>query len=413
MIERNVDLAIIGGGPAGLAAAIKAKELGIGNVLILERDNQLGGILPQCIHSGFGLHYFGKDLTGPEFAERLINRVNELGIEAKLNTMVIELNNDKTIIAVNPTDGLLKIKPKAVILAMGCRERSRSAIQLPGTRPAGIFTAGTAQRLINIEGYLPGKEVVILGSGDVGLIMARRFTLEGAKVKAVAEIMPYPGGLPRNVVQCLEDFGIPLYLSHTVIDIKGKNRVESVTIAKVDKNFKPIPGTEKEIKCDTLVLSVGLIPENELSKGAGVEIDPRTGGAFVDENLQTNIQGIFACGNVLVVYDLVDYVVESAEIAAQGAKEYLENGKLPESKIKVEHDKTIRFVVPHYVSGQKDVIFVMRVSEPMENVKLMIEELGIKITQPHVVPSEMIRLKLSRKLISKAKDKITFRIVKG
>lgn len=412
MKEKNVDLAIIGAGPAGLAAAIKAKESGIDDILVLERDTQLGGILSQCIHPGFGLHYFGEDLTGPEFAERLITRLNELKINVKLNTMVIELRKDKTIVAVNPEDGLMVIKPKAIILAMGCRERSRSAIQLPGTRPAGIYTAGTAQRLINIEGYLPGKEIVILGSGDVGLIMARRFTLEGAKVKAVAEILPYPGGLPRNVVQCLEDFGIPLYLRHTVIDIKGKNRVESVTIAEVDDNFNPIPGTEMEIPCDTLVLSVGLIPENELSKEAGVKIDPRTGGAFVDETLQTSVPGIFACGNVLLVYDLVDYVVESAEIAALGAKEYLENKGSQKCNIKVTHDNTIRFVVPHYVSGQKDVIFVLRVREPMENVKLEIQELGLKIFYRHVVPSEMLHLRLRKNLIAKAKDTLTFRIIK-
>ena len=302
------DLVIVGGGPAGLAAAIAAKDNGIDSILIIERDRELGGILNQCIHNGFGLHTFKEELTGPEYASRFIAQVEERGIEYKLNTMVMDISNDKVVTAMNSTDGMFTVEAKAVVLAMGCRERSRGALNIPGYRPAGIFSAGTAQRLVNIEGYMPGRRVVILGSGDIGLIMARRMTLEGAKVLAVAELMPYSGGLKRNIVQCLNDFDIPLYLSHTVVDIQGKERVEGITIAEVGPDRKPIPGTEIHYDCDTLLLSCGLLPENELSKTAGVDLSPITSGPVVNDSLETNIPGVFACGNVLHVHDLVDFV---------------------------------------------------------------------------------------------------------
>lgn len=329
-MNRKTDLAIIGGGPAGLAAAVAAKKAGIDDILILERDEELGGILNQCIHNGFGLHTFREELTGPEYAARYIAQVQELEIPYLLHTMVTDIKADeahkKYITAMNREDGLCTIEADAVVLAMGCRERSRGALNIPGYRPAGIYSAGTAQRYVNIEGRMPGKEVVILGSGDIGLIMARRMTLEGAKVKLVAELMPYSGGLQRNIVQCLEDYGIPLKLSHTVIDIDGKERVKGVTVAKVDENRRPIPGTEEYISCDTLLLSCGLIPENELSAGLGVELNPATSGPFVNERLETNIGGVFACGNVLHVHDLVDRVSEEAAAAGTYAAAYIQNG---------------------------------------------------------------------------------------
>ena len=320
---KSYDIVIIGGGPAGLAAAVSARDNGTESILILERDKELGGILNQCIHNGFGLHTFKEELTGPEYAARFIAQVKERGIEYKLNTMVMDISPDKTVTAMNREEGLFEIKARAVILAMGCRERSRGTLNIPGYRPAGIFSAGTAQRLVNMEGYMPGREVVILGSGDIGLIMARRMTFEGAKVKVVAELMPYSGGLKRNIVQCLDDYGIPLKLSHTVVDIKGKERVEGVTIAEVDSKGKPIPGTEEFYSCDTLLLSVGLIPENELSDGMGVEMNPITSGPVVNESLETNIEGVFACGNVLHVHDLVDFVSEEAAAAGAHASLYV------------------------------------------------------------------------------------------
>lgn len=327
------DIVIIGGGPAGLAAAVSAKENGIESILILERDDKLGGILNQCIHNGFGLHTFKEELTGPEYADRFIKQVAALEIPYKLNTMVLDITEEKIITAVNSTDGLLQIKAKSVILSMGCRERSRGALNIPGSRPAGIYSAGTAQHLVNIEGYMPGREVVILGSGDIGLIMARRMTLEGANVKVVAELMPYSGGLKRNIVQCLDDYGIPLKLSHTVIAVKGKKRLEGVTLAQVDGEGKPIPGTEEDYRCDTLLLSCGLIPENELSKGIGTEMDPVTGGPCVNESLETSISGVFACGNVLHVHDLVDYVSEEAAAAGKNAAKYIQRKALsPENE---------------------------------------------------------------------------------
>lgn len=319
----HYDIVIIGGGPAGLAAAVSAREQGAERILILERDERLGGILNQCIHNGFGLHTFREELTGPEYAERFIRQVKNLNIEYKLNTMVLDVTAEKTVTAINRTDGLLRIKARAIVLAMGCRERSRGALNIPGSRPAGIYSAGCAQQLVNIQGYMPGKEVVILGSGDIGLIMARRMTLEGAKVKVVAELMPYSGGLKRNIVQCLDDFGIPLKLSHTVVAVKGKKRLEGVTLARVDESGKPIPGTEEDYDCDTLLLSCGLIPENELSRGIGLEMDPVTSGPCVNESLETAAEGIFACGNVLHVHDLVDYVSEEAALAGKNAAKYV------------------------------------------------------------------------------------------
>ena len=324
---RDYDIVIIGGGPAGLAAAVSAKQNGIDNILILERDNELGGILNQCIHNGFGLHTFKEELTGPEYADRFIQQVNQLQIEYKLNTMVMDIDSSKKVTAMNRDEGMFEIRAKAVILAMGCRERARGALNIPGYRPAGIFSAGTAQRLVNMEGYMPGREVVILGSGDIGLIMARRMTLEGAKVKVVAELMPYSGGLKRNIVQCLDDYSIPLKLSHTVVDIKGKERVEGVTLAEVDEKGSPIAGTEEFYPCDTLLLSVGLIPENELSRGMGVEMNPTTAGPKVNESLETNMDGVFACGNVLHVHDLVDYVSEEAAAAGRNAAVYVKEGR--------------------------------------------------------------------------------------
>lgn len=315
-------IVIIGGGPAGLAAAISAAEQGEKDILILERDRELGGILNQCIHNGFGLHTFQEELTGPEYAARYVEKVERMGIPYLTDTMVLDLSPEKVVTAVSPTEGIFQIQAQAVILAMGCRERPRGALNLPGYRPAGIYTAGTAQRLVNVEGRMPGREVVILGSGDIGLIMARRMTLEGAKVKVVAELMPYSGGLKRNIVQCLEDFGIPLKLSHTVVAIHGKERLTGVTLAQVDHDGRPVPGTEEEYSCDTLLLSVGLIPENELSKNAGVSLNPATSGPVVDESFQTSVGGIFACGNVLHVHDLVDFVSEEAANAGRRAAEY-------------------------------------------------------------------------------------------
>ena len=343
---REYELVIIGGGPAGLAAAVAAHKAGIRDILILERDNELGGILNQCIHNGFGLHTFKEELTGPEYAGRFIEQVRELGIPYKLNTMVLDLAEDKTVTAMNREDGLFQLKPKAVILAMGCRERPRGALNIPGYRPAGIYTAGTAQRLVNMEGYLPGRKCVILGSGDIGLIMARRMTLEGAEVKVVAELMPYSGGLKRNIVQCLDDFGIPLKLSHTVVDIKGRERLEGITLARVE-NGKPIPGTEEFYECDTLLLSCGLIPENELSRAAGVDINPITNGPAVNESLETSVPGVFAAGNVLHVHDLVDYVSEEAAAAGRHAAAYILEGKQVEGKtLPIKAVDGVRYTVP-------------------------------------------------------------------
>lgn len=351
---KNHDLIIIGGGPAGLAAAISAREAGVEDILILERDRELGGILNQCIHNGFGLHTFKEELTGPEYAARFIEKAAALSIPYLLETMVMDISSDRVVTAMNRKQGYFTLQAKAIILAMGCRERARGALNIPGYRPAGIYSAGTAQRLVNIEGFMPGKEVVILGSGDIGLIMARRLTLEGAKVKVVAELMPYSGGLKRNIVQCLDDFGIPLKLSHTVIDIEGKERVEAVTIAEVGSDRNPIPGTEERYTCDTLLLSCGLIPENELSRAATVELSRITSGPVVNESLETNIEGIFACGNVLHVHDLVDYVSEEAAHAGRAAAAYINGNAVKGThSIRILPKGGVRYTVPVEISPER------------------------------------------------------------
>lgn len=398
------DLVIVGGGPAGLAAAASAKDHGIDSILIIERDKELGGILNQCIHNGFGLHTFKEELTGPEYASRFIDMVLDRGIEYKLNTMVMDISADKKVTAMNREDGMFKVQAKAVILAMGCRERSRGALNIPGYRPAGIYSAGTAQRLVNMEGYMPGKEVVILGSGDIGLIMARRMTLEGAKVKVVAELMPYSGGLKRNIVQCLNDFNIPLKLSHTVVDIEGKNRVEAVTIAEVGPDRKPIPGTEERYTCDTLLLSCGLIPENELSKSAGVALNPVTSGPVVNDSLETNIDGIFACGNVLHVHDLVDFVSEEAAAAGRNAALYVQGKRQSEAgkAIKLNPVEGVRYTVPSVIHPERmdDKLTVrFRVGGVYKNCYISVyfdDERVIHRKRPVVAPGEMEEIKLEK-----------------
>ena len=371
------DLVVIGGGPGGLAAAIEAKKNGIDNILVIERDKELGGILQQCIHNGFGLHEFKEELTGPEYAQRFIEKLLEMNIEYKLDTMVLDLTEDKKIHAINSKDGYMVIEAKAVILAMGCRERTRGAISIPGDRPSGVFTAGAAQRFINMEGYMVGKKVLILGSGDIGLIMARRLTLEGAEVQAVVELMPFSGGLTRNIVQCLDDYNIPLYLSHTVIDIVGKERVEKVVIAKVDENRKPIPGTEREYECDTLLLSVGLIPENDISRKTGLEIDRRTNGLIVNEMMETSASGIFACGNVVHVHDLVDFVSAEARKAGAAAAKYIKD-EVKEGEYKeIINGKGITYTVPQKFRAEnidKALEIFMRVNNIYKNVKLEVKD---------------------------------------
>jgi NADPH-dependent 2,4-dienoyl-CoA reductase/sulfur reductase-like enzyme/CxxC motif-containing protein len=389
----KVDLAIVGGGPAGLAAAIEGKKAGIARVVIIERDEQLGGLLYQCIHNGFGLQYFGSDLSGPEYACRFLELLQKYQVDVYLESMVIGITPEKEITMVNSGDGLVKINAKAIVLAMGCRERARGAINIAGSRPAGIFTAGSAQRLINVEGYFPGKRIVILGSGDIGMIMARRVTLENAKVEAVVELLPYIGGLVRNECQCLRDFNIPVYLSHTVSKIHGNERIEGVTIAKVDESLRIIPGTEKEIACDTLLLSVGLIPENELSKTAGIELCPTIGGPVVDENMQTSIPGIFAAGNVVHVHDLVDYVTLGGEKAGNAAARYIQ-GKLNlrGRRIRLAKGANIRYVVPRYINGDSDVSLYMRVTIPAAEATLNIGG-GLVVKElKKAKPSEMLKI---------------------
>ena len=413
MVEGGIDVAVIGGGAAGLAAAIRAKEAGAETVVILDRNDELGGILPQCIHTGFGLHYFKENLTGPEYISRFIKKARSLGIGCKLETMVLKITPKKEVVAVNSVDGLLAFRAKAIILAMGCRERARGALSIPGTRPAGVFTAGTAQRLMDVEGYMPGERVVILGSGDVGLIMARRFAMEGAKVEAVVEMLPYPGGLDRNVVQCLEDFNIPLLLQHTVTFVHGADRVEAVTTAKVDGNGRPIPGTERMMECDTLILSVGLIPENELSEAAGIALDPVTGGPIVNERMETSVQGIFACGNVVHVHDLVDHVTQVGELAGESAARHVLN-KLPplSRKITLRAGENVRYVVPQIISGKEHVTLYTRVRKPMRDVKVKIGNLTI--AKRVVKPPETVVIKLTEERLEKLekKDKLVVSIEK-
>ncbi|MGN0308103.1 MAG: NAD(P)/FAD-dependent oxidoreductase [Lachnospiraceae bacterium] len=409
---KEYEIVIVGGGPAGLAAAASAKEHGCDSILILERDRELGGILNQCIHNGFGLHTFKEELTGPEYADRYVRRVEEMKIEYMLNTMVVEITSDKIITAMNREEGLFEIKARAIILAMGCRERPRGALNIPGYRPAGIFSAGTAQRLVNIEGYLPGREVVILGSGDIGLIMARRMTLEGAHVKVVAELMPYSGGLKRNIVQCLEDYDIPLKLSHTVVEIDGKERLKGVTIARVDERAKPIPGTEEYIPCDTLLLSVGLIPENELSLGMGVEMSSITNGPVVNESLETSVEGVFACGNVLHVHDLVDFVSEEAAAAGKNAVCYVKGKwhKAKEKEIRLIPTDGVRYTVPSriHLSNIEDALTVrFRVGGVYKNCYVSAgysDKCIARKKRPVVAPGEMEEIRLSKEKLLEFPD---------
>lgn len=397
------DIVIIGGGPAGLSAAVSAQRNGVEKILVIERNKELGGILNQCIHNGFGLHMFKEELTGPEYAQRYIDQLMEEKIAYKCNTMVIHITKDKVVTALNREDGILEIQAKAIILAMGCRERSRGALNIPGYRPAGVYSAGCAQRLVNVEGYLPGREVVILGSGDIGLIMARRMTLEGAKVKVVAELLPYSGGLKRNIVQCLDDFDIPLKLSHTVVDIKGKERVEGVVLARVDENRKPIPGTEEFYSCDTLLLSCGLIPENELSRELGVEMSSVTSGPLVNESLETNVEGVFACGNVLHVHDLVDFVSKEAQAAGKSAAEYVLYGKKEGgTEIPIIATNGVRYTVPKIIHPQRmdeKHVVRFRVGDVYKNCYVSVyfdDERILHRKRPVMAPGEMEQVELEK-----------------
>ena len=402
----KADLVIIGGGPAGMSAAVAAYDAGIRDILILERDTSLGGILRQCIHNGFGLHRFKEELTGPEYAYRYELMVRERNIPFKLNTMVLDITQDKVVTAINGEDGLFEIEAKSIILAMGCRERPKGALNISGTRPAGIFTAGTAQRFVNMDGYMPGKKVVILGSGDIGLIMARRMTLEGAKVEAVCELMPYSGGLARNIEQCLNDFNIPLMLSHTVVEIHGKERVTGVTIARVDENRRPIYESRQYIECDTLLLSVGLLPENELTKSADISLDRITGGAIVDQSRQTKIEGVFACGNVLHVHDLVDYVSEESEIAGRSAADYIKGKTTAGKDISLITDGKVRYTVPQKISAEENVTVYFRVSDIYRNVRIVVrdgESILVNKKKQKVAPGEMETVTITADMIKNIK----------
>ena len=412
------DLIVVGGGPAGLAAACAAWEGGLKRILIVERDKELGGILNQCIHNGFGLHYFKEELTGPEYAGRFVKMLADTGVEVRLDTMVLEVTADRCVHMVGSTTGYRVEQAKSIVLAMGCRERTRGAIAIPGTRPAGVYTAGAAQRYVNMEGWLPGTRVVILGSGDIGLIMARRMTLEGAKVLACVEVMPYSGGLNRNIVQCLNDYDIPLYLSHTVTDIRGKDRVEQVVVSQVDEKRNPIPGTEMVFDCDTLLLSVGLIPENELTRQAGVEMDRRTNGAVVYENMETSIPGVFACGNVCHVHDLVDFVTGESQRAGAAAARYVlrgENGGA-EPVLDVRNGDGVTYTVPQRIRpGQVDKAcgLFFRVNRVCGDSEIVVSSNGAQIAKfkrEHLAPGEMEQITLPRVLLDKAEGEITVSI---
>ena len=394
---------IIGGGPAGLAAALRLREKGIQDILILEREHFPGGILRQCIHDGFGLTRFGESLSGPEYAQRFIDRVQAEKIEIITDCTVLDVSPEKVVTAVGKKCGLLQIEAQAVLLTMGCRERTRGALATPGTRPAGVYTAGVAQAYMNLQNIMVGKEIVILGSGDIGLIMARRLTLEGAHVKGVYEVQPYPSGLPRNIEQCLNDYGIPLHLSHTVVEIRGRDRLSSVVVAACDERFRPIPGTEEEIPCDTLILSVGLIPENELSLAAGVTLDARTRGAFVDEFCQTDVPGVFAAGNVLHVHDLVDFVSLEAEALADSAAEYLQKGSLPACPLEVVAGSHVGHVIPQRFSGTRSFTLSLRVRTPLQNVSVVLRQNGREVLRKKMrkaLPAEMIQLSVKAEKLS-------------
>ena len=408
----QVDVAVIGSGPAGLTAAIHARKGGARKVLLLEREEELGGILKQCIHNGFGLEQFKQDYTGPEYADRLIKESEQAGVQCFLNTLVTDLSSDRVITALSPEHGALEIRAKSMVLAMGCRERTRPSIGIPGTRPAGVFTAGVAQRFVNIDGYLPGRRIVILGSGDIGLIMARRLTLEGARVMGVYEIMKYPGGLKRNIVQCLNDFNIPLHLSHTVTEIRGKERVEGVVISKVDSDLHPVKNSEKLIECDTLLLSVGLIPENELSKKAGIELSADTKGPITTETMETSVAGTFACGNVSTVFDLVDYVAQTGAAAGSSAARRALGTLIADGRsVEIVGGENVRVFFPQRYSFQDDLVLFIRAAEPVEKpVVIEVMPPGSKINRPYARPNEMLRVKVPKEKLAEVRQPINVSI---